>query len=278
MKNSIDCLFFVHSTPTFGSKIQATCLTKLGPILLWSKLRSTQVYQWKQGIKSLSGPLSGSSIEIWQTFNNLCCCLNSDIAAVSLDLDGSLKGTQVKQSKQRTKASVWAAKCAKCWTNYFATMFRLHWTARSSTAMFADLLLACYLANATCAIINIMTTLIFIILIVSRLHAFFLVVAVRSSLHMLVAVAAISYFQHTPAVRSNEICFNLFSRSIVILTWQWSPFPIMLSLFAACGTMNLSPLLNVRANSSLSTSSSMSFIAAWCWRTRVTHDRRTCWK
>ena len=62
--------------------------------------------------------------------------------------------------------------------------------------MFADLLLACYLANATCAIINIMTTLIFIILIVSRLHAFFLVVAVRSSLHMLVAVAAISYFQH----------------------------------------------------------------------------------
>ena len=85
--------------------------------------------------------------------------------------------------------------------------------------MFLDLLLACYLANATCAIINIMTTLIFIILIVSRLHAFFLVVPVRSSLHMLVAVAAIPYFQHTPAVRSNDIYFNLLSRSAVILTW-----------------------------------------------------------
>ena len=66
--------------------------------------------------------------------------------------------------------------------------------------MFMDLLLACYLANATCAIINIMTALIFIILIVSRSHAFFVVVPVRSSLHVLVAVAAILYFQHTPAV------------------------------------------------------------------------------
>ena len=34
-----------------------------------------------------------------------------------------------------------------------------------------DLLLACYLANTACAIMNIMTALIFIILIVSRLHA-----------------------------------------------------------------------------------------------------------
>ena len=65
--------------------------------------------------------------------------------------------------------------------------------ARSSTAVFTDLLLACYLANATCAIANIMTTLIFII--VSRLHPFFLVVPVRSSLHVLVVVAVISYFQ-----------------------------------------------------------------------------------
>ena len=40
-----------------------------------------------------------------------------------------------------------------------------------------------------------MTTLIFIILIVSRLHAFFLVVAVRSSLHALVVDAVISYFR-----------------------------------------------------------------------------------
>ena len=62
--------------------------------------------------------------------------------------------------------------------------------------MFTDLLLACCLANTTCAIINIMTTLIFIILIVSRLHAFFLVVPIRSSLHVLVVVAVICYFQH----------------------------------------------------------------------------------
>ena len=39
----------------------------------------------------------------------------------------------------------------------------------------------------------VMTTLIFII--VSRLHAFFLVVPVRSSLHVLVVVAVILYFQ-----------------------------------------------------------------------------------
>ena len=73
------------------------------------------------------------------------------------------------------------------------TMFRLHRIARSSTSMFMDLLLACYLANTTCAITNIMTALIFII--VSRLHAFFLVVAVRSFLHVLVSVAVNYYFQ-----------------------------------------------------------------------------------
>ena len=67
--------------------------------------------------------------------------------------------------------------------------------ARSSTAMFADLLLACYLANATCAIANVVTTLIFVILIVSRSHAFFLVVAIGSFLHALMVVAVISYFQ-----------------------------------------------------------------------------------
>ena len=53
-----------------------------------------------------------------------------------------------------------AAWCAflACWTNYFVTLFRVHRIARSSTAMFVDLLLVCYLANTTCAIINIMTT------------------------------------------------------------------------------------------------------------------------
>ena len=65
-----------------------------------------------------------------------------------------------------------------------------------------------------------MATPIFIILIVSRLHAFFLVVPVRSSLHVLMVVAVISYFQHTPAVRSNDICLslNLLSLSVVIVT------------------------------------------------------------
>ena len=86
----------------------------------------------------------------------------------------------------------------------FVTVFRLHRIARSAPfAVSADLLLACHLANAACAVANIMTALVFII--VSRLHAFFPVVVVRSSLHMLVAVAANPHFQHTPAVRSNDI-------------------------------------------------------------------------
>ena len=119
-----------------------------------------------------------------------------------------------------------------CWTNFFVTIFWLHRTARSSTAMFIDLLLACYLANAACAIINVMTALIFII--VSRPHAFFLVVPVRSFLHALVAVAAILYFQHTPAVRSNDTCFNFLGWSAVILTWQWFPSPMKSGWFALC--------------------------------------------
>ena len=52
-------------------------------------------------------------------------------------------------------------------------MSRLCQTAQSATVVFTDLLLACCLVNATCAVANVMTTLIFII--VSRLHAFFLV-------------------------------------------------------------------------------------------------------
>ena len=73
-------------------------------------------------------------------------------------------------------------------------MFRLHPIARStSVTMSIDLLLACYLANAACVVSNSMTALIFII--VSWLHAFFLVVVVRSSLHALVAVAVNHCFQ-----------------------------------------------------------------------------------
>ena len=70
------------------------------------------------------------------------------------------------------------------------------WFLGSIFCLSVDLLQACSLANTSCAIANIMTALIFII--VSRLHAFFLVVAVRSSLHVLVAVLTISCFQHTP--------------------------------------------------------------------------------
>ena len=100
----------------------------------------------------------------------------------------------------------------QCWTNYFVTVFRLHRTARSSTTMFIDLLLVCYLANATCAIINIMTTLIFII--VSRLHAFFLVVPVRLSLHVLVVVAVIYYFQHMVAAGILRMLSTFFKSNV----------------------------------------------------------------
>ena len=78
-----------------------------------------------------------------------------------------------------------------------------------------DLLLVCYLANATCAIINIMTTLIFII--VSRLHAFFLVVVVRSFLHTLMVVAENYYFQH-PHTQIPSIMFHMFSLDIYHMT------------------------------------------------------------
>ena len=74
-----------------------------------------------------------------------------------------------------------------------------------------DLLLACTLANAACAVANIVTVLIFIIVSPSS-HAFFLVVVVCSSLHVLVVVAANCCFQHTPAVRSNTtLCIFLWA-------------------------------------------------------------------
>ena len=81
----------------------------------------------------------------------------------------------------------------------FATVFRLHRMTRSAAVVFANLLLVCSLANTTCAITNIVTALIFVILIVSRLHAFFLVVAVCSFLQVLTVVAVNSYFQHPDA-------------------------------------------------------------------------------
>ena len=96
-----------------------------------------------------------------------------------------------------------------CWTNCFATVFQLCRTARSSTTVFMDLLLVWYLAITTCAIINIMTTLFFVILIVSRLHAFFVVVPVRSSLHVIVVVAVISYFQQLVGGPQKTISSNL---------------------------------------------------------------------
>ena len=68
------------------------------------------------------------------------------------------------------------------------TTFWLHQMARSAAILMSmDLLLACYLANATCAIMNVMHTPIFII--VSQSHAFFPVCVVRSPPHVFVAVA-----------------------------------------------------------------------------------------
>ena len=76
-------------------------------------------------------------------------------------------------------------------------MFHLHRIAQS-----IDLLLACYVANTACAIIVIVTSLIFII--VSPSHAFLLVVLIHMFCHTLVAVEALLCFQHTPAVQSND--------------------------------------------------------------------------
>ena len=68
-----------------------------------------------------------------------------------------------------------------CWANCLSLLFRLHRAARSSTSVFADLLLACCLADTACAVANVVATLTFIILIVSRVHAFFLVVPAAHS-------------------------------------------------------------------------------------------------
>ena len=77
----------------------------------------------------------------------------------------------------------------------FAIALRLHRMDRSASMISMDLLLACHLANTTCTIMNVMTTPIFIIASRLQLHAFFLVVAVRSFLHVLMVVAVNSYFQ-----------------------------------------------------------------------------------
>ena len=68
----------------------------------------------------------------------------------------------------------------------------------AAVAVSADLLLACCLANAACAVMNIMTTLIFIIV----LHAFFPVVVVGLSLHEPVVVAV------NPCFQQNNHCPN----------------------------------------------------------------------
>ena len=90
-------------------------------------------------------------------------------------------------------------------------MFWLHWLAPSSTAVLADLPLVCYLANANCAVVNIVTAPFFVILIVSRSHAFSLVVPICSSLHALVVVAVVSYFQHhilTGLRNRSQVCIH----------------------------------------------------------------------
>ena len=112
--------------------------------------------------------------------------------------------------------------------------------ARSSTAMFADLLLACYLANATCAIINVMTALIFII--VSRSHALSLVVAVCSFLHGLVAVVAArvtgTSFSLPNLFESHPILFNFGPAKFHLQ--HWCPPPCL--LHADCALLLFTPL------------------------------------
>ena len=87
-------------------------------------------------------------------------------------------------------------------------IFRLHRIAWSTAYTISiDLLLVCSLANTTCAITNVMTAPIFII--VSLLHAFFLAVVLHSFLHVLVIVVVKQCFQHTPAVQSNAFILHL---------------------------------------------------------------------
>ena len=90
-----------------------------------------------------------------------------------------------------------------CWTNFVSACSNC---VGQLNLLSADLLLVCTLANATCANANMMTALIFII--VSRLHAFFLVVVVRSFLHVLVAVVAIHQhsMQGYHSLLSHHVC------------------------------------------------------------------------
>ena len=64
---------------------------------------------------------------------------------------------------------------------------------------------------------NVMTTLIFVILIVSRLHAFFLAVVVPSFLQVLVAVGVIPHFQHRSLPLKAEDCHSTVMAVIVAL-------------------------------------------------------------
>ena len=63
------------------------------------------------------------------------------------DISGRLSHQWMRRKQHVT--SLWEEGVGQ---TVFVTTFRLHWIAGSSTSMFADLLLACYLANTTCAI------------------------------------------------------------------------------------------------------------------------------
>ena len=117
-------------------------------------------------------------------------------------MDINQRGSILNEMSSSPALATVLVAAGRCWTNHFATMFRLCRIARSSTTVFTDLLLACYLANANCAVMNIMTALIFII--VSWLHAFFLVVAVCSFPQVLMAVAVNCYFQHCEGSKAHK--------------------------------------------------------------------------
>ena len=159
-------------------------------------------------------------------------------------MDINQRGSILNEMSSSPALATVLVAAGRCWTNHFATVFRLCRIARSSTTVFTDLLLACYLANANCAVMNIMTALIFII--VSWLHAFFLVVPVRladaacavanimtalifiivSRSHAFFLVVVIRWclranccFQHTPP-QSHGFNHKLSTLRTVVLKWS----------------------------------------------------------
>ena len=110
----------------------------------------------------------------------------------------------------------------------FFTVDRRRHRLRTSKEFQQDLHSICHAANTACAVVVIMTPLIFII--VSHLHAFLVLVIV----HPLVVVEVILCFQHTPAAQSDDFAHPCML--LVILIWQKarpSSFPVHLEKIIA---------------------------------------------